>query len=205
MLSRRLPGTMQGLGAALPVLLLLLLSAQLPRPAVAEQPPWAPGVERALDPSSRLAVGAARVALHNYNFHAASPSGLRALGQVRKATVKVPAPPRGGGGGAGVAAAPEERGAGAGGAPQRCAWRAARAESGAGERKSKIIIIIVGEWGGGQERRRPELRRWALSRLLFPSGGSARPRPLRALLLPSQGQGTRVPQQGGRICQKVIN
>ncbi|XP_035422339.1 retinoic acid receptor responder protein 1 [Cygnus atratus] len=80
---------MQGLGDALPVLLLLLLlSAQLPRPAVAEQPPWAPGVERALDPSSRLAVGAARVALHNYNFHAASPSGLRALGQVRKATMK---------------------------------------------------------------------------------------------------------------------
>ncbi|XP_035190145.1 retinoic acid receptor responder protein 1 [Oxyura jamaicensis] len=79
---------MQGLGAALPVLVVLLLSAQLPGPAVADHPPWAPGAERALDPSSRLAVGAARVALHNYNFHAASPSGLRALGQIRKATIK---------------------------------------------------------------------------------------------------------------------
>lgn len=83
---------MQGLGASLPALLLLLLSAQLPPPAVADQPPWAPAVERALDPGSRLAVGAARVALHKYNFQAASPSGLRALGQVRKATMKVPAP-----------------------------------------------------------------------------------------------------------------
>uniref|UniRef100_A0A8C3GMJ5 Retinoic acid receptor responder 1 n=1 Tax=Cairina moschata TaxID=8855 RepID=A0A8C3GMJ5_CAIMO len=81
---------MQGLGASLPalLLLLLLLSAQLPPPAVADQPPWAPAVERALDPGSRLAVGAARVALHKYNFQAASPSGLRALGQVRKATMK---------------------------------------------------------------------------------------------------------------------
>ncbi|XP_027319708.1 retinoic acid receptor responder protein 1 [Anas platyrhynchos] len=80
---------MQGLGASLPVLLLLLLlSAQLPPPAVADQLLWAPGVEQALDPSSRLAVGAARVALHKYNFQAASPSGLRALGQVRKATMK---------------------------------------------------------------------------------------------------------------------
>lgn len=85
-------GTMQGLGASLPVLLLLLLSAQLPPPAVADQLLWAPGVEQALDPSSRQAVGAARVALHKYNFQAASPSGLRALGQVRKATMKVPAP-----------------------------------------------------------------------------------------------------------------
>lgn len=74
--------TMPGLTAAPPaafLLLLLRLSALL-LPAAAE---------RELNPSSRLAAGAARVALHYLNFQAASPGALQALGQVRKATVKV--------------------------------------------------------------------------------------------------------------------
>ncbi|KAM7106773.1 ovocalyxin-32-like [Ciconia boyciana] len=76
---------MQGLSAAPPaafLLLLLRLSALL-LPAAA-----APGAERELSPSSRLAAGAARVALHYLNFQTASPVALQALGQVRKATVK---------------------------------------------------------------------------------------------------------------------
>ncbi|KAM6127653.1 ovocalyxin-32-like [Phoenicopterus ruber ruber] len=73
---------MKGLSAAPPAAFLLRLSALL-LPAAA-----APGAERELNPSSRLAAGAARVALHYLNFQAASPGALQALGQVRKATVK---------------------------------------------------------------------------------------------------------------------
>ncbi|XP_075572798.1 ovocalyxin-32 [Pelecanus crispus] len=72
---------MQGLTAAF-LLLLLRLNALL-LPAVA-----APAAERELNPGGRLAAGAARVALHYLNFQTASPGTLRALGQVRKATLK---------------------------------------------------------------------------------------------------------------------
>ncbi|KAM6063468.1 ovocalyxin-32-like isoform 1-T3 [Theristicus caerulescens] len=75
---------MQGLSAAPPAAFLLLLRlTALLLPAAA-----APAAERELNPSSRLAAGAARVALHYLNYQAASPGALRALGQVRKATVK---------------------------------------------------------------------------------------------------------------------
>jgi len=57
----------------------------------------AAGAGRELQPGSRLAAGAARAALHYLNFQAGSPGALRALGQVRKATLKV----QGGGGGSG--------------------------------------------------------------------------------------------------------
>ncbi|KAM9274594.1 ovocalyxin-32-like [Cariama cristata] len=72
---------MQGLSAALPAafLLLLRLSALLPPAA---------GAGRELNPSSRVAAGVARVALHYLNFQTASPGALQALGQVRKATLK---------------------------------------------------------------------------------------------------------------------
>ncbi|CAM9338622.1 unnamed protein product [Bubo scandiacus] len=75
---------MQGLSAAPPAafLLLLLLSVLL-SPAAA-----APGAERELNPSGRLAAGAARAALHYLNFQAGSPGALKELGQVRKATLK---------------------------------------------------------------------------------------------------------------------
>ncbi|XP_076197575.1 ovocalyxin-32-like [Aptenodytes patagonicus] len=75
---------MQGLSAAPPAafLLVLLLSALL-LPAAA-----APRAKRELNPSSRLAAGVARVALHYLNFQTASPGALRALGQIRKATLK---------------------------------------------------------------------------------------------------------------------
>ncbi|XP_074954698.1 ovocalyxin-32-like [Phalacrocorax aristotelis] len=72
---------MQGLSAAPPAAFLLLSALLLPAAA-------APGAERELNPSSRLAAAAARVALHYLNFQAASPGALRALGQVRKATLK---------------------------------------------------------------------------------------------------------------------
>ncbi|KAM9007281.1 ovocalyxin-32-like [Ara ararauna] len=75
---------MQGLSAAPPAAFLLLLCfSALQLPAAA-----APGAERELSPSSRLAAGAARVALHYLNFQTASPGALQALGQVRKATLK---------------------------------------------------------------------------------------------------------------------
>ncbi|XP_056214010.1 ovocalyxin-32-like [Falco biarmicus] len=77
---------MQGLSAAPPAaflnLLLLPLGALL-LPAAA-----APGAERELNPSSRLAAGTARLALHYLNSREASPGALQALGQVRKATLK---------------------------------------------------------------------------------------------------------------------
>ncbi|KAJ7428955.1 hypothetical protein WISP_00381 [Willisornis vidua] len=47
-----------------------------------------PGTSRELPPGSRRAAAAARAALQYRNFQAGSPSELRALGQVRKATVK---------------------------------------------------------------------------------------------------------------------
>ncbi|XP_074767707.1 retinoic acid receptor responder protein 1 [Athene noctua] len=76
---------MPGLSAAppaafLPLLLLLLLSAL--RAAAA------PGAERELSPSGRAAAAAARAALHSLSCQAGSPAALRALGQVRKATLK---------------------------------------------------------------------------------------------------------------------
>ncbi|KAM6389168.1 ovocalyxin-32-like [Pluvialis apricaria] len=74
---------MQGLSAAPPAAFLLLLRLSPLLLAAA-----APGAERELNPSSRLAAGAARVALHYLNFQAASPGSLQALGQVRKATLK---------------------------------------------------------------------------------------------------------------------
>ncbi|XP_010583302.1 PREDICTED: retinoic acid receptor responder protein 1 [Haliaeetus leucocephalus] len=77
---------MQGLSSAPPaafLLLLLRLSSLLLLPVAA-----VPVAERELNPSSRLAAGAARVALHYLNFQTASPGELQALGQVRKATVK---------------------------------------------------------------------------------------------------------------------
>ncbi|XP_068262564.1 ovocalyxin-32-like [Nyctibius grandis] len=74
---------MQGLSTAPPAAFLLLLSA-LPMPAASVLP----GAERELSPGSRGAAGAARVALQYLNFQAASPGALRALGQLRKATVK---------------------------------------------------------------------------------------------------------------------
>uniref|UniRef100_A0A8D0KUU6 Retinoic acid receptor responder 1 n=1 Tax=Strix occidentalis caurina TaxID=311401 RepID=A0A8D0KUU6_STROC len=75
---------MQGLSAAPPAAFLLLLLSALLSPAAA-----APGAERELNPSGRLAAGAARVALHYLNFQAGSPGALKELGQVRKATLKV--------------------------------------------------------------------------------------------------------------------
>ncbi|XP_074690469.1 retinoic acid receptor responder protein 1 [Strix aluco] len=74
---------MQGLSAAPPAAFLLLLLSALLSPAAA-----APGAERELNPSGRLAAGAARVALHYLNFQAGSPGALKELGQVRKATLK---------------------------------------------------------------------------------------------------------------------
>uniref|UniRef100_A0A8C9FNI3 Retinoic acid receptor responder 1 n=1 Tax=Pavo cristatus TaxID=9049 RepID=A0A8C9FNI3_PAVCR len=78
---------MPGLRAALPAALLLLSSFP---PAAAKQPPWpwVPGVMHALNPSDSQASAAARTALHYSNYHGASPSRLRALHQVLKATVK---------------------------------------------------------------------------------------------------------------------
>ncbi|KAK2531038.1 ovocalyxin-32 [Columba livia] len=71
---------MQGVKPAAFLPLLLRLSALLlPPPA---------GAERELSPGSPAAAGAARVALHHLNFQAGSPGALRALGQVRKATLK---------------------------------------------------------------------------------------------------------------------
>ncbi|XP_068025565.1 ovocalyxin-32-like [Melanerpes formicivorus] len=80
---------MQGLSAAPPAAFLLLLPVLCLlsplRPAGAAAP--ASG-ERELDAGSRLAAGAARVALQYLNFQSGSPAALRALGQLRKATVK---------------------------------------------------------------------------------------------------------------------
>lgn len=88
---------MQGVKPAAFLPLLLRLSVLLlPPPA---------GAERELSPGSPAAAGAARVALHHLNFQAGSPGALRALGQVRKATLKV------GGEAGGSGAAAEERGA----------------------------------------------------------------------------------------------
>ncbi|XP_027586294.1 ovocalyxin-32-like [Pipra filicauda] len=66
-----------------PAFLLLLLLLLLPAPVPAD-----PGAGWQLNPGSRRAAAAARVALQYRNFKAGSPGGLRALGQVRKATVK---------------------------------------------------------------------------------------------------------------------
>ncbi|XP_064009005.1 retinoic acid receptor responder protein 1 [Pogoniulus pusillus] len=74
---------MQGLSAAPSaafLLLLLLLLSPL-------QPAAAAGSEE-LSVDSSLAVEAARVALHYLNFQSSSAAALRALGQLRKATVK---------------------------------------------------------------------------------------------------------------------
>ncbi|XP_030430346.1 retinoic acid receptor responder protein 1 [Gopherus evgoodei] len=65
-----------------PLLLLLLLPVAW---GAGPEPPRAAGE---LQVSSRLAGQAARVALHYLNYRLGSPSALRALGQVRKATVK---------------------------------------------------------------------------------------------------------------------
>ncbi|XP_050822110.1 retinoic acid receptor responder protein 1 [Gopherus flavomarginatus] len=65
-----------------PLLLLLLL------PLAWGAGPSPPRADRELQVSSRLAGQAARVALHYLNYRLGSPSALRALGQVRKATVK---------------------------------------------------------------------------------------------------------------------
>ncbi|XP_065701037.1 ovocalyxin-32 [Patagioenas fasciata] len=71
---------MQGVKPAAFLPLLLRLSALLlPPPA---------GADGELSPGSPAAAGAARVALHHLNFQAGSPGALRALGQVRKATLK---------------------------------------------------------------------------------------------------------------------
>ncbi|XP_015493132.1 ovocalyxin-32-like [Parus major] len=71
---------MPGLRASPPAFL-LLLAFVLPRGSPA------PAVQQ-LEPSSRSAVAAARVALLYHNFQAGSVGGLRTLGQVRKATLK---------------------------------------------------------------------------------------------------------------------
>ncbi|XP_054138280.1 ovocalyxin-32-like [Melozone crissalis] len=71
---RALPGL-----RASPPALLLLLALALPRGSLAVQQ---------LEPGSRSAAAAARVALQYRNFQAGSLGGLRALGQVRKATLK---------------------------------------------------------------------------------------------------------------------
>uniref|UniRef100_A0A8C0G9J5 Retinoic acid receptor responder 1 n=1 Tax=Chelonoidis abingdonii TaxID=106734 RepID=A0A8C0G9J5_CHEAB len=76
----------QGPTARLSPLLLLLL---LLLPLAWGAGPWPPRADRELQVSSRLAGQAARVALHYLNYRLGSPSALRALGQVRKATVKV--------------------------------------------------------------------------------------------------------------------
>lgn len=80
------------------LLLLLLLPpawAAASSPSPSPSPPGRPGAEReragarALAGSSRAAGEAARAALHYLNSRRASPSGLLALGQVKKATLKV--------------------------------------------------------------------------------------------------------------------
>nr|XP_008163240.1 retinoic acid receptor responder protein 1 [Chrysemys picta bellii] len=65
-----------------PLLLLLLL------PLAWGEGPEPPRADGELQVSNRLAGQAARVALHYLNYRMGSPSALRALGQVRKATVK---------------------------------------------------------------------------------------------------------------------
>lgn len=74
---------MPGLRASPPAFLLLLVLV-FPRGS-----PAAPGAVQELEPGSRSATAAARVALHYRNFQAGSLRGLRVLGQVRKATLKV--------------------------------------------------------------------------------------------------------------------
>ncbi|CAM5164264.1 retinoic acid receptor responder protein 1 [Chelonia mydas] len=65
-----------------PLLLLLLL------PLAWGEGPSPPRADGELQVSNRLAGQAARVALHYLNYRLGSPSALRALGQVRKATLK---------------------------------------------------------------------------------------------------------------------
>ncbi|KAM7160002.1 retinoic acid receptor responder protein 1 [Macrochelys suwanniensis] len=65
-----------------PLLLLLLL------PLACGKGPSPPRAAEELQVSNRLAGQAARVALHYLNYRLGSPSALRALGQVRKATLK---------------------------------------------------------------------------------------------------------------------
>lgn len=139
---------MQGLSSAPPaaflLLLLLRLSSLLPVAAV-------PVAERELNPSSRLAAGAARVALHYLNFQTASPGELQALGQVRKATVKV-----GEAGG-------ERAGAG---------FRATLGKV------QLILIIIMKERGSREELSRPQGGAFpppAAGAAVLPSGGSGSP------------------------------
>lgn len=80
---------MPGLRASPPAFLLLLVLV-LPRGS-----PAAPGAGQELEPGGRSAVAAERVALQYRNFQAGSLGELRALGQVRKATLKVSGEPAG--------------------------------------------------------------------------------------------------------------
>lgn len=180
--------TMQGLRAAPPAAFLLLLLRPLLLAAAA------PGAERELNPSSRLAAGAARVALHYLNFQAASPGALLALGQVRKATLKVGGRRRG--------RLRLRRGAvREGGFP----GRAGGVFKVTLEKVQLIIILIMEEQGGGAELSRPEgsghvpaFLRVLLSGCPFSQGLGA-PGPFRASLshhlLPSGGSGHGVPSE----------
>lgn len=80
-----MPGlrALPGLSASSPAFLLLLALL------LARGSPAVPGTGQELQPGSRLAAAAARVALQYRNFQGGSPGGLRQLGHVRKATLKV--------------------------------------------------------------------------------------------------------------------
>lgn len=89
-----------------------------------------------------------------------------------------------------MAAAPEESGAGRREAPCSGALGGLRGQKAAlGNEKLNNVSNYnrTGRWAAAE----------ALSRLPFPSGGSARPHPLRRCCSP---QGTWFPQQGGRSC-----